>query len=127
MPFIDPKRGHRDNAVIGLADRTQVSARHVIGDVTILVIARIVNHRYASARWCAVLGLHKQREPLRSDRFRVPTRFGQKELQPLYLGRLSLHQWFGAYQHSKCLGRGGDPSSANRVLIYDDVRRRTPN
>jgi hypothetical protein len=80
MPFIGPQRGYRDNAVVDLADGTQVLARHVIGRVAILAIARIVNHQHAAGRWRAVFGLHQQRKPLRGNRLRVPARFGQEEL-----------------------------------------------
>jgi hypothetical protein len=50
MLSMGPQGRHRDNAIVGPADRAQVLARHVVGSMTILATARILNAQHATGQ-----------------------------------------------------------------------------
>ena len=73
--FAHPQRGHRHDAVVDLAHRAQVLARHVISGAAVLAVSRNVDDENAVRRGA-------------SGRLGIPGSLGQEKLQPLHLGRL---------------------------------------
>ena len=87
---VGPETRHRHDAVVDLADGTQVLPRDVVGGGAVLPVARVVEHEYAlGVRHRQRIG-QQQRDPLLGDGIHVPRRFGEEELQALHLGRLRL-------------------------------------
>jgi hypothetical protein len=113
--FVGPQRGHGDDAVVDLADRAQVLARHMIGGAALLAVPRVIDDQHTVGRWSRGRLGEQQRQAPGIDRFGVPGGLGEEKLQPLHLGGLRLDQRLGAHQCRERLGPVAREQQARQV------------
>lgn len=81
---VGPHRGHRDDAVVGLAQPAQPLPAHVRGRGAVLAVPGVVDHNDPAVVRSRRRLLAQQFAPPVVDLLGLPGRLGQEELQPLY-------------------------------------------
>ena len=81
---VGPHRGHRDDAVVRLAQPAQPLPADVCGGCAVLAVTGVVDHDDAVVVRSRRRLLTQQLEPPVVDQFGLPGRLGQEELQPLH-------------------------------------------
>ena len=87
--LVGPQAGHRDDAVVDLADRAEILAGHMGGGGAVLAVAGVVDAPARPASWGAVAGSSHNSCTRRSlTTLVVPGRLREEPLQPLDLAVL---------------------------------------
>lgn len=82
---VGPHRGHRDDAVVRLAQPAQPLPAHVCGGGAVLAVPGVVDHDAPAVVRSRRRLLAQQFKPPVVDLLGLPGRFGQEEQQPLHL------------------------------------------
>ena len=80
--LVGPRAGHRDDAVVDLADRAEILAGHMGGGAAVLAVAGVVDHQRPSVVRGSGRVLTQQPHPPLVEQLMIPGRLGQEPLQP---------------------------------------------